>query len=77
MAALTYLRILENRLHEAGIPQTAARTMDTMRKLHSCLCWSAGKSRPHRVIEEPTKDQSALLKPFGYKIASGVLHKSN
>ena len=77
MAALTYLRILENRLRQAGIPQTSDSVMETMRKLHSCLCWSASKSRPQRVIEEPTEDQSAILKAFGYKIASGVLQKSN
>ncbi len=57
MAALTYLRILENRLHQAGIPQTAATAMETVRKLHSCLCWYSGKSRPQRIIEEPTESK--------------------
>src|SRR5208283_2418860 len=68
MAALTYLRILENRLHGAGITQTADRAMDTMRKLHSCLCWYTGKPRPQRIIEEPSEDQSAILKAMGYEI---------
>jgi len=77
MAALTHLRILENRLHEAGIPQTAARIMNTMRKLHSCLCWYPGKSRPQRIIEEVTENQSAILKALGYQIASRVLQKLN
>jgi len=77
MAALTYLRILETLLGRAGIPQTAATVMETMRKLHSCLCWYSGKSRPQRIIEEPTENQSAILKAFGYRIASGVLQKSN
>jgi transposase len=77
MAALTYLRILESRLGQAGIPQTAAAVMEKMRKLHSCLCWYSGKSRPRRVIEEPTENQSAILKAFGYRIASGVLQKSS
>ena len=75
MAALTYLRILENRLHGAGITQTADRAMDTMRKLHSCLCWYTGKPRPQRIIEEPSEDQSAILKAMGYEISSGVLQK--
>lgn len=77
MAALTYLRILENRLAQAGIPQTASAAMESMRNLHSCLCWHSGKSRPQRMIEEPTKDQSAILKALGYKITGGVLQKSN
>jgi transposase len=74
MAALTYLRMLENRLHRAEIPQTAATAMQTMRKLHSCLCWYSGNPKPQRIIEEPTENQSAILKAFGYKIASGVLY---
>jgi len=75
MAALAYLRILENRLVQAGIGQTASAAMESMRKLHSCLCWYSGKSRPQRVIEEPTEDQSAILSAFGHKIAGGVLQK--
>jgi hypothetical protein len=77
MAALTYLRILESRLAQAGIPQTAAAVMEKMRKLHSCLCWYYGKSTPRRVIEEPTENQSAILKAFGYRIVSGVLQKAS
>lgn len=75
MAALTYLRILENRLAQAGIPQTASAAMESMRNLHSCLCWYAGTSKPRRMIEEPTNDQSGILKAFGYKIVGGVLQK--
>jgi transposase len=75
MAALTYLRILENRLAQAGIPQTASATMESMRSLHSCLCWYAGKSQPQRMIEDPTQNQSAILDAFGHKIAGGVLQK--
>jgi hypothetical protein len=51
--------------------------MQTMRKLHSCLCWYSGNPKPQRIIEEPTENQSAILKDFGYKIASGVLQKSS
>ncbi|MGO9022067.1 MAG: IS1634 family transposase [Syntrophobacteraceae bacterium] len=42
MAALTYLRILEDRLARAAMPQTASATMESMRNLHSCLCWYPG-----------------------------------
>jgi len=77
MAALTYLRILESHLDQEGIPQTGATAMESMRKLHSCLCWYSRKSRPQRIIEEPSENQSAILKAFGYKIASGVLQKLN
>jgi transposase len=77
IVALTYLRMLENHLSRAGIPQTASAAMESMRRLHSCLCWYAGKTRPQRIIEEPSPDQDAILKAFGYKITSGVLQKSN
>ncbi len=77
MAALTYLRILENRLAQAGIAQTASAAMESMRNLHSCLCWYARKSKPQRMIEEPTESQSAILKAFRHKITSGVLQRVN
>lgn len=75
MAALAYLRILESRLVKAGVPQIAGAVMGAMRKLHSCLCWYSGKPEPQRMIEEPTEDQAAILKAFGYEIAGGVLQK--
>jgi len=75
MAALTYLQIFENRLAQAGIPQTASATIESMRHLHSCLCWYAGNSQPKRMIEVPTENQSAILDAFGHKIAGGVLQK--
>ena len=75
MAALAYLRILENRLTKAGIPQTASAAMESMRNLQSRLCWYAGKSKPQRMIEEPTENQSAILEAFGHKIACGVLQQ--
>jgi transposase len=75
MAALTYLRILENRLRQAGILQTSSSVMATMCNLHSCLCWHSGKSAPDRIVEEPTEDQSAILMALNHKIASGVLQK--
>jgi DNA-binding GntR family transcriptional regulator len=77
MVALTYLRMLENRLHRAEIPQTAATAMETKRKLHSRLCWYSGNPKQQRIIEEPTENQSAILKAFGYKIASVILQKLN
>lgn len=77
MVALTYLRILENRLHQAGIAQTAASLMEAMRRLHSCLCWYSGKSKPQRIVEKPTQNQAAILKALGYKIAGRVLQKLN
>ena len=77
IAALTYLRILENRLARAGIAQTASVTMESMRNLHSCLCWYAGRSGPQRVIEEPSEEQATIIKAFGHKIGGGVLQKSS
>lgn len=75
IAALAFLRILENRLRDSGIPQTAAAAMESMRHLHSSLCWYAGKTKPQRILEEPTEHQAAILHAFGYEIKSGVLQK--
>jgi len=75
IVALCYLRLIENRLHRAGLHISAATAMERMRRLHSCLCWSVGKKKPLRIIEEPTIDQAALLKAFGYEVLDGVLQK--
>jgi len=77
IVALCYLRLIEYRLHRAGIHITAATAMERMRKLHSCLCWSTSKRKPLRILEEPTFDQSLILKAFGYKVIDGVLQKTS
>lgn len=76
IVALTYLRIIEIKLHRAGVELTAQAAMEQMRKLHSCLCWTASKRSADRIIEGPTETQAQILSAFGYKIESGVLQKS-
>jgi transposase len=71
--ALSYLRILEIKLEEAGIHMTAQHCMEMMRSLHSCLCWEGKKIR--RIIEEPSPDQAKILHAFGYEVKKGVLQK--
>ena len=73
--ALTYLRLIEIRLRRAGLRLSAAETMEQMQKLHSCLCWESGKSKPIRMIEEPTENQAAIMGAFGYEVSGGVLQK--
>ena len=73
--ALTYLRLIEIRLRRAGLQLSAAETMEQMQKLHSCLCWESGKSKPTRMIEEPTENQAAIMGAFGYEVSRGVLQK--
>jgi transposase len=76
IVALTYLRLMEIRLKKAGIPMSAATAMENMHRLHSCLLWSAGKSKPTRIIEEPTEVQGKILKAFGHAVTrGGVLQK--
>ena len=75
IVALCYLRLIEIRLEQASVPMTAAAAMDHMRRLHSCLCWHAGRRKPVRIIEEPTEAQALILKAFGYEAAGGVLQK--
>ena len=73
--ALTYLRLIENRLHRAGLSISASSAMEQMHKLHSCLCWKDSTTDPDRIIEEPNEMQAQILRVFGYKIAGGVLQK--
>lgn len=73
--ALTYLRLIEIRLRRAGLRLSAAETMEHMQRLHSCLCWEDGRSKPTRMIEEPTENQAAIMRAFGYEVSRGVLQK--
>ena len=73
--ALAYLRLIENRLHRAGLSMSASSAMEQMHKLHSCLCWKDSTTDPDRVIEEPNDIQTQILRVFGHKIAGGVLQK--
>jgi len=73
--ALTYLRLIEIRLHRTGHELSAGSVMEQMRKLHSCLLWEGGKSKPIRMIEEPTENQAAIMGAFGYEVSRGVLQK--
>lgn len=75
IVALTYLRIIEIKLNQAGVALTAQTAMEHMRKLHSCLCWTASKRSADRIIEDPTDSQAQILAVFGYKIGGGVLQK--
>jgi len=75
IVALTYLRLLSLWLKKAGIMLSIDKIMESMRSLHSCLCWHSGKRKPIRIIEEPTPLQSEILSAFGYKVKSGVLQK--
>lgn len=78
VAAMTYLRILENRLRNAGVQHTADAVMTDMRRLHSVLSMRKGVRKPERRLETPSKTQSEVLKAFGCQIDSdGVLqHES-
>jgi hypothetical protein len=49
--------------------------MDQMRRLHSCLWWTAPNRRADRIIEDPTELQGQILGAFGYKITGGALQK--
>ena len=74
IVALTYLRMIEQKLIKAGLNLTAAAAINRMRQLHSCLCWINGKRKPARIIEQPSQIQAQILKAFKYKInSSGVL----
>lgn len=73
--ALTYLRLIENRLHRANLSITAASAMEQMHRLHSCLCWTSSERKVQRVIEEPSAVQAEIIKTFGYEFIEGALEK--
>lgn len=74
--ALTYLRLIELKLEDAGMHITARRAMNLMHHLHSCLCWSKDKRKPLRMLEDPTPEQADILAAFGHEITYGVLQKT-
>jgi transposase len=73
IVALAYLRMIEIRLHGAGLKISAEKAMEEMHRLHSCLLWQSGKKNPERLLEEPSEMQAGILKVFGYEIKKGVL----
>ena len=67
IVALTYLGLIQNRLMQAGLDLSATAAINHMRQLHSCLCWIEKQRKPRRIIEQPTKDQTNILKAFHHK----------
>jgi len=75
IAALALLRIVELRLRKAGVDMTAKAAMRHMSTLHSCLMWLPGKRKAVRMLEEPSDEQTEIMRAFGWKIAGGVLQE--
>jgi transposase len=75
IAAMALLRIIELRLRAAGVKITAKAAMHHMSTLHSCLMWLSGKNKAVRMLEEPSVEQTNIMRAFGWKIGSGVLQK--
>jgi transposase len=75
VAALTFLRLIELRLHRAGLAITAKSAMQSMRQLHSCLIYMPKKRKALRMLEEPDELQDRIVKAFGGEITNGVLQR--
>ena len=74
VAAMTYLRMLENRLVRKGIQRTANDVMTDMKRLHSVLSLRKGTRQPERRLETPSETQSEVLNALGYQVGNdGVL----
>ena len=71
VVALSYLKIIEQRLKEAGLDLTAPAAIGHLRQLHSCLCWIKENRKPDRIIEQPSQVQARILKAFNHKISKG------
>ena len=71
VVALSYMRLLEMRLAEAGSPMSARRANEVMKTLHTTYVWMKGKKNPVRMIDEPTGEQMAILNALGYSYKDG------
>lgn len=76
VAALTYLRMLEKRLADAGVKRTAAEVMEDLGHLHSVLTIAAGGRKPARRLEQPTKTQAEVLRALGWQVDNGGVLRS-
>ena len=75
VVALSYMRLLEMRLAEAGVAMSARRANDVMKTLHISYVWMKGKKNPVRMIDVPTEEQTAVLNALGYTYKDGcALH---
>jgi transposase len=76
IAALTYLRLLRNRLAASGLSLSVREIMEELRALRSAIYWIAQERKPRRILEEPTPEQLAILHALGYQMKDGrVLQK--
>jgi transposase len=74
VVAMTYLRLIEQRLAARGIKRTAEDVMGDMRHLHSVLSLGKGTRKPIRRLETPSKTQAEVLSAFDHQVDdSGVL----
>jgi len=71
VVALSYLRLLEMRLADAGVSMSAKRATEIMKKLHTTYIWMKGKKNPVRMIDEPTEEQMVVLNALGYTYKDG------
>lgn len=70
VVAMTYLRMLENRLAKKDIQRTANDVMTDMQRLHSVLSLRKGTRKPERHPESPSETQSEVLNALGYQVGS-------
>lgn len=78
VVAMTYLRLIEMKLANAGVKRSAEDIMDDMRHLHSVLSLPKGARKPIRRLETPSKTQAEVLTAFNHTIdGMGVLQSIN
>jgi len=67
LVAHSYLRLIETKLHHAGIHLSGREAMDLMRSLHGCLTWMKGKRKPTLIAEEAIGPQKEILGVFDWE----------
>lgn len=79
--ALTMSRLLEQRIKNANIvtddkSSSAKSIMEEMSALNSVVCYYPNSNKAERIIEDPNRLQSEVLRLFGVQVgARGVLQK--
>ena len=71
VAALTYLRLLSNRVKTSGVSLSENEIMDELRALRSAIYWMPQERKPRRILEESNQNQLTILRALGFQVKEG------
>ena len=71
IAALSYLRLLTNRLKTSGVLLSENEIMEETRALRSAIYRLADERKPRSILEEPSQNQFTILHALGFQVKDG------